>query len=207
MVDYLRDPEAIYRQSFQIIESEAGLGRLPADIAPIVRRMIHACGMTDLVRDLAYSDAAGVSGRQAIRDGAPIICDVAMTAAGVIRRHLPAGNPILTGLEQPETDRIAEVNATTRSAAGMDALVERFGGAVLVVGNAPTALFRVLELVDDGAARPAVVLGFPVGFVGAAESKRALADSGLPFVTVHGRRGGSAIAAAALNALLIGEPG
>ncbi len=207
MVDYLRDPEAIYRQSFQIIESEAGLGRLPADIAPIVRRMIHACGMTDLVQDLAYSDAAGASGRQAIRDGAPIICDVAMTAAGVIRRHLPAENPILTGLDQMETDRIAEVNATTRSAAGMDALAERFGGAVLVVGNAPTALFRILELIDDGAACPAVVLGFPVGFVGAAESKRALADSGLPFVTLHGRRGGSAIAAAALNALLIEEPG
>ena len=205
MVDYLRDPEAIYRQSFQIIESEAGLGRLPADIAPIARRMIHACGMTDLVQDLAYSDAAGASGRQAVRDGAPIICDVAMTAAGVIRRRLPAGNSILTGLEQPETDRIAKENATTRSAAGMDALAGRFAGAVLVIGNAPTALFRALELVDDGAGRPAVVLGFPVGFVGATESKRALAGSGLPFITVHGRRGGSAIAAAAVNALLIRE--
>lgn len=205
MVDYLRDPEAIYRQSFQIIESEAGLGQLPADIVPIARRMIHACGMTDLVQDLAFSDAAGASGRQAIRDGAPIICDVAMTAAGIIRRHLTAGHPILTGLEQPETDRIAAKNATTRSAAGMDALADRFCGAVLVVGNAPTALFRVLELVDYGAGRPAVVLGFPVGFVGAAESKQALADSGLPFITLHGRRGGSAIAAAAVNALLIGE--
>ena len=205
MVDYLRDPEAIYRQSFQIIESEAGLGQLPADIVPIARRMIHACGMTDLVQDLAFSDAAGASGRQAIRDGAPIICDVAMTAAGIIRRHLTTGHPILTGLEQPETDRIAQENATTRSAAGMDALADRFCGAVLVVGNAPTALFRVLELVDDGARRPAVVLGFPVGFVGAAESKQALADSDLPFITLHGRRGGSAIAAAAVNALLIGE--
>ncbi len=205
MVEYLRNPEAIYRQSFRIIETEAGLDRLPADIVPIARRMIHACGMTDLVHDLAFSDAAGASGRQAILDGAPIICDVAMTAAGIIRRHLPAGNPILTGLDQPETRRIAEENTTTRSAAGMDALAGSFGGAVLVVGNAPTALFRVLELVDDGAGRPALVLGFPVGFVGAAESKRALADSGLPFITLHGRRGGSAIAAAALNALLIEE--
>ncbi len=205
MADYLRDPEAIYRQSFRIIETEAGLDRLPADIIPIARRIIHSCGMTDLVGELAYSDAAGSAGRQAIRDGVPVICDVAMTAAGVIRRYLPPESPVLIGLDQPETARIARENATTRSAAGMDALADKFGGAVLVVGNAPTALFRVLELVEHGADRPALVLGFPVGFVGAAESKRALAESDLPFVTLHGRRGGSAIAAAALNALLIEE--
>ena len=203
MAEYLRDPEAIYRQSFRIIEAEAGLDRLPPDIVPVARRMIHACGMTDLTHDLAFSDGAAAAGRVALANGRPVICDVSMTAAGIIRRTLPAGNPVLTGLDQPETNRLAERRSTTRSAAGMDALSDRFGGAVLVVGNAPTALFRILELVNGGAEQPALVLGFPVGFVGAVESKIALSESNLPFITLHGRRGGSAIAAAALNALLV----
>ena len=202
MFDYLRDPAAIYRQSFRIIEAEAGLERLPADIASVARRMIHACGMTDLVDDLAFSPGAGVIGRAALAAGASVICDVRMAAAGVLQDRFPAGNAVLTGLDQPDTDRLAEEKATTRSAAGMDALRDRLGGAVVLIGNAPTALFRLLELVAEGAAGPALVLGFPVGFVGAVESKAALAESDLPFITLHGRRGGSAIAAAALNALL-----
>ncbi len=205
MPDYLREPDAIYRQSFRIIEAEAGLERLPADIAPMARRMIHACGMTDLIDDLAYSRGAGAIGRKALAAGAPVICDVRMAAAGVMAERLPAGNPLLTGLDHPDTDRLATELDTTRSAAGMDALRDRFGGAVIVIGNAPTALFRVLELVAGGSARPSLVIGVPVGFVGAAESKAALAESDLPFVTLHGRRGGSAIAAAALNALLVGD--
>ena len=202
MFDYLRDPDAIYRQSFQIIETEAGLDRLPGDIAPVARRMIHACGMVDLAGDLAFSANAGTAGRQALAAGAPILCDVRMVAAGIMTSRLPAANEILVGLDRPETNDMAKQQATTRSAAGMDAMADRLAGAIVLIGNAPTALFRLLELVAGGAARPALVLGIPVGFVGAAESKAALAESDLPFITLHGRRGGSAIAAAALNALL-----
>ena len=204
MFDYLRDPDAIYRQSFKIIEAEAGLDRLPGDIAPGARRMVHACGMVDLVGDLAFSADAGTAGRQALANGAPILCDVRMVAAGIISSRLPAANEILIGLDMPETDALAKRLATTRSAAGMDAMADRLNGAIALIGNAPTALFRLLELIAGGAARPALVLGIPVGFVGAVESKAALAESGLPFITLHGRRGGSAIAAAALNALLVG---
>ncbi len=207
MSEYLRDPDAIYRHSFEIIEAEAGLGRLPGDIAPVARRMIHACGMTDLVDDLAFSDHAGALGRAALAGGAAVLCDVRMVAAGVMTGRLPAANDVLVGLDRPETEQLAKQNATTRSAAGIDALRDRIAGAVILIGNAPTALFRLLELVADGAGHPALVLGFPVGFVGAAESKAALAQTDLPFITLHGRRGGSAIAAAALNALLFKEAG
>lgn len=203
MFDYLRDPQAIYRRSFEIIESEAGLDRLPADIAPVARRMIHACGMVDLVDDLAFSPGAGTSGRNALAAAAPVLCDVRMAAAGIMADRLPAENEILVGIDRPEAASIAARRQTTRSAAGIEAMTGRLAGSVVVIGNAPTALFRLLERVAEGAGRPALVLGFPVGFVGAAESKEALAGSGLPFVTLHGRRGGSAIAAAALNALLV----
>jgi precorrin-8X/cobalt-precorrin-8 methylmutase len=203
MFDYLRDPEAIYRQSFEIIGAEAGLDGLPGDIAPVARRMIHACGMVDLIEDLAFSPGAGAAGRQALASGAPVLCDVRMVAAGIMANRLSADNDLLVGLDRPETGELAKRLVTTRSAAGMDALADRLAGAVVVIGNAPTALFRLLELMADGGPRPALVLGFPVGFVGAAESKAALAESDLPFITLHGRRGGSAIAAAALNALIL----
>ncbi len=208
MFDYLRDPQAIYRRSFEIIEAEAGLGSLPSDIAPVARRMIHACGMVDLVDDLTFSPEAGAAGRRALVGGAPVLCDVRMAAAGIMADRLPADNEILVGIDRPGTADLAARQATTRSAAGMDAMANRLAGAIVVIGNAPTALFRLIELAAEGAGPPALVLGFPVGFVGAAESKAALAESGLPFVTLHGRRGGSAIAAAALNALLFdrGEP-
>jgi len=201
--DYVRDPQEIYRQSFAIIETEAGLDRLPHDIAPVARRMIHACGMVDLIDDLDHSADAGAKGRQALAAGAPVLCDVRMAAAGIMANRLPTKNEILVGLDRTEVDELAKCRETTRSAAGMEAMADRFDGAVVLIGNAPTALFRLLELVAEGAARPALVLGIPVGFVGAAESKAALAESDLPFITVHGRRGGSAIAAAALNALLV----
>lgn len=203
MFDYIRDPAAITQASFEIIASECDFGRLPPDIAPLARRLVHACGMTDILADLAWSEGAGEAGRNALAGGATIVCDARMVAAGIMAAHLPSGNAILTGLDAPNTEKLAREGGTTRSAAGIAAFADRIGGAVVAVGNAPTALFRLLELAAAGAPRPALVLGFPVGFVGAAESKAALAESGLPFLTLRGRRGGSAMAAAAVNALLL----
>jgi precorrin-8X/cobalt-precorrin-8 methylmutase len=160
--------------------------------------------MADVVGDLAFSDGAGWRGREALAAGAPILCDVRMVAAGLVAKR-PAGNAVHVGLDAEGAAALAQRTGQTRSAAGMERMVEKFGGSVVVIGNAPTALFRLIELVADGAARPALVLGFPVGFVGAAESKDALAANalGIPFVTLRGRRGGSAMAAAALNALIL----
>jgi len=203
-LDYIRDPAAITRASFEIIAAECDFDRVPSDVAPVIRRIVHACGMTDILADLAWSNGAGEAGRVALTGGAPIICDTRMVAAGIMSAHLPAENAILTGLDAPDADRVAREHGTTRSAAGITTFGARLGGALVAVGNAPTALFRLLELLAEGAPRPALVLGFPVGFVGAAESKVALARSDLPFITLHGRRGGSAIAAAAVNALLLG---
>jgi precorrin-8X/cobalt-precorrin-8 methylmutase len=206
VIDYLRDPAAITRRSFEIIAAETSLGALPADIAPVAARIVHACGMPDVVADLAFSEGAGRIGRAALANGAAIICDVRMVAAGIAARSLPRKNAIRVALEAEGAAARAAHSGQTRSAAGMECLRESFEGAIIMVGNAPTALFRLLELVADGAPRPALVLGFPVGFVGAAESKAALAanDLALPFITLSGRRGGSAIAAAALNALFLG---
>jgi precorrin-8X/cobalt-precorrin-8 methylmutase len=202
--DYIRDPAEISRRSFAIIAAEADLAALPADIAPVAARIVHASGMADVVGDLAFSDGAGRRGREALAAGAPILCDVRMVAAGLVAKR-PAGNAVHVGLDAGAAAALAQRTGQTRSAAGMERMVEKFGGAVIVIGNAPTALFRLIELVADGAARPALVLGFPVGFVGAAESKDALAANalGIPFVTLRGRRGGSAMAAAALNALIL----
>jgi precorrin-8X/cobalt-precorrin-8 methylmutase len=203
MTGYIRDAAEIYRRSFATIRAEADLARLPPDIAPVAVRMIHACGMVDLVDDLGYSADVVTSARTALRAGAPILCDVSMVAAGISRHRLPADNAVLCTLGDPRVAGLAAHLGTTRTAAALELWHDRLAGAVVAVGNAPTALFRLLELVDSGAGRPAAIIGTPVGFVGAAESKLALAEhpATLSYLVVHGRRGGSALAAAALNAL------
>ncbi|TQS29203.1 precorrin-8X methylmutase [Microbispora sp. KK1-11] len=199
--DYVRDGAEIYRRSFATIRAEADLTGLPDDVARVAVRMIHACGMTDLVADLDYSPGVVAKARAALLAGAPVLCDAQMVASGVTRKRLPAANEIICTLGDPRVPALAERLGTTRSAAALDLWLDRLHGAVVAVGNAPTALFRLLELVAEGAGRPAAVLGVPVGFIGAAESKRALAASGLEFLVVHGRRGGSAMTAAAINAI------
>jgi precorrin-8X/cobalt-precorrin-8 methylmutase len=203
MSDYLRDGPAIYRQSFATIRAEADLARLPADLEKLAVRVIHACGMVDIVADLAFSPGAGTAGRRALAAGAPILCDARMVAEGVTRARLPADNPVICTLADPAVPALARAIGNTRSAAALELWRPHLAGSVVAIGNAPTALFHLLDMLDGGAPRPALILGFPVGFVGAAESKAMLAaDSrGVPFVVVHGRRGGSAMAAAALNAL------
>ncbi len=203
MHQYEKDGPAIYRQSFATIRAEADLAGLPADVSQVAVRMIHACGMVDLVRDLAFSPNAVADARAALRSGAPILCDVAMVASGVTRKRLPADNDVVCTLSDPSVPELAAKMGTTRSAAALELWRDRMEGAVVAVGNAPTALFRLLEMVEEGAPRPAAVIGVPVGFVGAMESKEALAEhaSGLEHLIVRGRRGGSAIAAAALNAI------
>ncbi|WP_194858789.1 precorrin-8X methylmutase [Streptomyces sp. SUK 48] len=200
---YEKDGAAIYRQSFATIRAEADLAGLPADVSQVAVRMIHACGMVDLVEDLAYTPAVVARAREALRAGAPILCDVQMVASGVTRKRLPAGNDVLCTLSDPAVPELAQKMGTTRSAAALELWRDRLEGAVVAVGNAPTALFRLLEMIEEGAPRPTAVIGVPVGFVGAAESKDALAahPSGLEYLVVRGRRGGSAIAAAALNAI------
>ncbi|MEV4063752.1 precorrin-8X methylmutase [Nonomuraea dietziae] len=201
MSDYIRDGAEIYRRSFATIRAESDLSGLPQDVAQVAVRMIHACGMTDLVADLGYSEKVVADARRALRDGAPILCDAMMVASGVTRSRLPRDNEVVCTLGDPSVPALAESMGTTRSAAALELWRDRLDGAVVAVGNAPTALFRLLELVEEGVGRPAAVLGIPVGFIGAAESKQALAGSGLEYLVVHGRRGGSAMAAAAVNAI------
>jgi precorrin-8X/cobalt-precorrin-8 methylmutase len=199
--DYVRDGREIYRRSFATIRAESDLARFPDDLAAVVVRMIHACGMVDLAADVEASPGLVAIARRALRGGAPVLCDARMVAAGITRSRLPSANEIVCALGDPGVAGHAESIGNTRSAAAVDLWRDRLGGAVVAVGNAPTALFRLLELVAAGAPRPAAVLGLPVGFIGAAESKRALAASGLPHLVVHGRRGGSAMAVAAVNAI------
>ncbi|MER5893685.1 MULTISPECIES: precorrin-8X methylmutase [unclassified Streptomyces] len=203
MHQYEKDGPAIYRQSFATIRAEADLAGLPADVSQVAVRMIHACGMVDLVRDLAFSPDAVAGARAALRSGAPILCDVAMVASGVTRKRLPADNDVVCTLSDPAVPELAAKLGTTRSAAALELWRDRMEGAVVAVGNAPTALFRLLEMIEEGAPRPAAVIGVPVGFIGAAESKDALAahPSRLEHLIVRGRRGGSAMAAAAINAI------
>lgn len=202
-LDYERDGAEIYRRSFATIRSEAALAGLPADVAQVAVRMIHACGMTDLVADLGWSADVVRAARSALRAGAPVLCDASMVAAGITRLRLPAANEIVCTLGDPAVPALAQRLGTTRSAAALDLWTDRLAGSVVAIGNAPTALFRLLEMVAGGAPRPAAVLGIPVGFIGAAESKAALAGNelGLEYLVVHGRRGGSAITAAAVNAI------
>ncbi|MFF0297695.1 precorrin-8X methylmutase [Kitasatospora sp. NPDC004614] len=203
MIDYEKDGASIYRQSFATIRAEADLAALPADVAQVAVRMIHACGMTDLVEDLLWSPNVVADARRALRAGAPILCDVNMVASGVTRKRLPADNEVICTLTDPSVPELARAMGTTRSAAAMELWLPRLEGAVVAVGNAPTSLFRLLELIEAGAPRPAAVIGVPVGFIGAAESKQALAEhpAALEHLVVRGRRGGSAIAAAAINAI------
>jgi precorrin-8X/cobalt-precorrin-8 methylmutase len=201
LIDYIRDGAEIYRRSFATIRAEADLAGLPADVARVAVRMIHACGMVDLVDDLAYSPDVVAAARAALLAGAPVLCDAHMVASGVTRKRLPADNEIICTLSDPRVPDLASTMDNTRSAAAMELWGDRLDGAVVAIGNAPTALFRLLEMIDAGA-RPAAVLGLPVGFIGAAESKEALAAHGVvPYLVVRGRRGGSAMAVAAVNAI------
>ncbi|NKN37857.1 precorrin-8X methylmutase [Agrobacterium sp. a22-2] len=203
MLDYIRDPAEIYRQSFETIRREADLARFSGGMEMLAIRLIHACGMIDLAGDVAFSEGAFEAGAQALAHGAPVLCDVEMVRHGIIRRLLPAGNEVLCLLNDERVRPIAVDSGNTRSAAQVDLWDDHLAGAVVAIGNAPTALFRLLERITAGAPRPALILGLPVGFVGAAESKDALIanDLGIPFIAVRGRRGGSAMASAAVNAL------
>ncbi|KOG57154.1 MULTISPECIES: precorrin-8X methylmutase [Streptomyces] len=203
--EYEKDGAAIYRQSFATIRAEADLSGLPDTVAQVAVRMIHACGMTDLPQDLGYTPEVVLRARAALEAGAPILCDVQMVASGVTRKRLPADNDVICTLSDPAVPELAARMGTTRSAAALEVWRDRglLEGSVIAVGNAPTALFRLLEMIEEGAPRPAAVIGVPVGFIGAAESKDALAahPSGLDHLIVRGRRGGSAMAAAAVNAI------
>ncbi len=200
---YEKNPAAIYAKSFETVRQEARLEGLPSDLHPVVIRLIHACGMVDLADDIVASEAAFAAGAEALARGTPILCDCQMVAAGVIRWQLPARNDVIVTLNDTEVATRARQMGTTRSAAAVTLWEPYLEGALVAIGNAPTALFQLLEMLENGAPRPALVLGFPVGFVGAAESKAELASlaHGCPFITLRGRRGGSAMAAAAVNAL------
>jgi precorrin-8X/cobalt-precorrin-8 methylmutase len=203
MLDYIRDGSAIYDKSFATIRAEADLSGFPADLEKVAVRLIHACGMTDVVSDLAASPQAAQLGRQALQAGAKILCDSQMVADGVTRTRLPAANEVICTLRDGRVPGLAEKIGNTRSAAALELWLPDLAGSIVAIGNAPTALFRLLELIDGGAPKPALIIGIPVGFVGAIESKLELAQNsrGIPFITLHGRRGGSAMAAAAVNAL------
>jgi precorrin-8X/cobalt-precorrin-8 methylmutase len=203
MLDYIRDGSAIYDKSFATIRAEADLSGIPADLEKVAVRLIHACGMTDVATDLAASPQAAQLGRQALQAGAKILCDSQMVADGVTRTRLPAANEVICTLRDGRVPGLAEKIGNTRSAAALELWLPDLAGSIVAIGNAPTALFRLLELIDGGAPKPALIIGIPVGFVGAIESKLELAQNsrGIPFITLHGRRGGSAMAAAAVNAL------
>ena len=200
--NYLRDGAEIYRRSFATIRVEADLARFPRDEEHIAVRMIHACGMVEIAADLVFSHAAVAQARQALLQGAPILCDSKMLARGIIAARLPRGNEVICTLDAPSVQSLAQRLGTTRSAAALDFWRDRLDGAIAAIGNAPTALFHLLDMLDETSARPACIVGMPVGFVGATESKEALiADARVPFITLKGRKGGSAMAAAALNAI------
>ncbi|MDV7089379.1 precorrin-8X methylmutase [Rhodococcus opacus] len=203
MIEYIRDGAEIYRQSFATIRAEADLSAFPEDVSQAVVRMIHASGQVDLVDDVAFTPGLVKAARAALAGGAPILCDAQMVAAGVTRKRLPADNEVLCTLRDPRVPVLAEQIGNTRSAAALELWGSKLEGAVVAIGNAPTALFYLLDMIESGAPRPAAIVGGPVGFIGAAESKEALIEhpSGLDYLVVRGRRGGSAITAAALNAI------
>jgi precorrin-8X/cobalt-precorrin-8 methylmutase len=205
---YETDPKAIYAQSFATVRGEARLERFAPALHPLITRLIHSCGMVEIADRLAFSPDAVAAGHAALQAGAPVLCDCEMVGAGIIRRYLPAGNDVVVTLNDPSVPDLAQKIGNTRSAAAVELWRHRIDGAVVAIGNAPTALFHLLELLDAGWPKPAVILGFPVGFVGAAESKAELAANprGCDFVALRGRRGGSAMASAAVNALAAGLP-
>jgi precorrin-8X/cobalt-precorrin-8 methylmutase len=198
---YLRDAVEIYRNSFAIIRREADLARFSGPEERVAVRIIHACGMVEAAADIHFSEGAALAAIAALKRGAPILCDARMVAEGVTRSRLPAGNEVICTLGDPAVPDLAARLGTTRSAAALDLWLPRLKGAIVAIGNAPTALFRLLDMIDAGAPKPAAIIGMPVGFVGAAESKEALIASGLNAIVVRGRKGGSAMAAAAVNAL------
>jgi len=202
-LDYLRDGTRIYERSFAVIRAEADLSRFSSEEAEIVVRMVHACGCVDIASRVVFGAGLVAAARAALCDGAPVLCDSQMVAHGITRARLPADNDVVCMLRDSRVARLAQELHTTRSAAALELWKDRLGGAVVAIGNAPTALFRLLEMLDAGAPRPAAILGIPVGFVGAAEAKDTLAANprGVPFLTALGRMGGSAITAAAINAL------
>ncbi|MEM9731992.1 MAG: precorrin-8X methylmutase [Pseudomonadota bacterium] len=201
--DYIRDPAEIYAGSFDTVRREAALGDLPPAMEKIALRLIHSCGMVDVLDDLAFSTGAAQAGMDALKNAAPVLCDVEMVKAGIIERLLPAQNDVICTLNDPRTRSLAEAMENTRSAAGVELWRGQLQGSVVVIGNAPTALFHLMDVVAATGEKPALVIGIPVGFVGAVESKQVLAanDLGLHYITVHGRRGGSAMASAVVNAL------
>ena len=203
MLDYIRDAAEIYRQSFAAIRAEADLTRFPADVATVVVRLIHTCGQVDVAEHVAYTDDVVARVSTALNSGAPVLCDSSMVAAGITTARLPADNQVVSLVADPRGAEVAARRQTTRSAAGVELWGDRLAGAVLAIGNAPTALFRLLELIDEGMSAPVAVLGGPVGFVGSAQSKQELIDRprGMSYLVVTGRRGGSAMAAAAVNAI------
>lgn len=208
MRPYERDPSAIYAQSFATVRAEANLDRFDLGMQSLAVRLIHACGMVEVADRIAFSQDAYLAGHRALKAGAPVLCDCEMVGAGIIRRYLPNNNQVIVTLNDPSVPDRAKDIGNTRSAAAVELWEPHLEGAVVAIGNAPTALFHLLEMLDAGAPKPAVILGFPVGFVGAAESKAELADRprGCDFVALRGRRGGSAIASAAVNALSAGLP-
>lgn len=216
--DYIKDPQSIYEASFQIIRNEAStdLCTVPASLEPVAVRLMHAVGMTDLVPDLRFSDGAAEAGSRALHEGKPVLADAEMVARGITRRFLmpvdgKMGSDVIVTLNDERTPSLAKSMGTTRSAAALELWRDHLDGAVVAIGNAPTALFRLLEMIEAGAAKPAVILGFPVGFVGAAESKQMLAeragDLGVDFITLFGRRGGTPMASSAVNALALSALG
>ena len=207
MGSYLKDPAEIYARSFAIVRETADLSAFDGPLGDVAVRLIHACGMPDIVDDMAASDDFVASAGQAIAGGAPLFCDCEMVASGITRRFLTAGNDVLVTLNDARTPQLASDLGTTRSAAAVELWGDRLDGALVVIGNAPTTLFRCLEVIAEGGPRPAAIIGCPVGFVGAAESKQALAESDVPFLVVHGTRGGSAMASSVVNALALGKAG
>lgn len=203
VLDYLRDAGEIYRQSFATIRAEADLRAFPADVARVVVRLIHTCGQVDLTEHIAFTPGVVAAAHAALTEGAPILCDSSMVAAGITAARLPAGNQVVSLVADPGATDLAQRRETTRSAAGVELWADRLAGSVMAIGNAPTALFRLLELIDEGVPPPVAVLGGPVGFVGSAQSKTELVDNprGMEYLVVLGRRGGSAMAAAAVNGI------
>jgi precorrin-8X/cobalt-precorrin-8 methylmutase len=203
MTDYLRDGAAIYQRSFEIIRAEADLSRFSDAEADVAVRMLHACGVVEIAKNIVFADGVVTAAREALHAGAAILCDSEMVSHGITRARLPAGNAVICTLRDPAVPALAEKRGTTRSAAALELWLDRLEGAIVAIGNAPTSLFRLLELLDGGAPRPAAILGIPVGFVGAVESKEALIANprGVPFIAVRGRVGGSAMTAAAVNGL------
>ena len=205
-LSYERSPNAIYKQSFATVASEARLDRFPQDMCAVITRLIHACGMVEIADQLSFSGGAAQAGRAALLAGKPILCDCEMVGAGIIRRYLPKDNQVIVTLNDDSVPELAKSIGNTRSAAAVELWKDHLDGAVVAIGNAPTALFHLLELLDSGYPKPACILGFPVGFVGAAESKAELASNprGCDYIALRGRRGGSAMASAAVNALAAG---